>query len=56
LLAEMELVPLIRTALVAKDLSHVLASCTRSIPAPTAVRIMLWLLQRGILTTNASDG
>ena len=39
-LAETELAPLIRFTLVANDLSHLLALWTRSIPTPTAVRIM----------------
>ena len=54
-LAETELAPLIRFTLVANDLSHLLALWTRSIPTPTAVRIMRGCLDRGILTVEAGD-
>jgi flavin-dependent dehydrogenase len=54
-LAETELAPLLKITPDAKDLSHLLALWARSIPAPTARRIMLWLLEQEILTVDADD-
>ena len=54
-LAETELFPLLHLTPGARDLSHLLALWARSIPAPRAGRIMLWLLQEGILTVDDDD-
>ncbi len=55
-LAETELVPLLKLTSNASDLGHLLLLWSRFVPAPTAWRLMLWLLQRGILKVDPNDG